>query len=78
MSVEENKAIFRRFLEEILNQGNLEFADEIFGRYIAHQPDGSTLERGPEDIKRFTGEFTQISPIFMSASRTRLQKATRW
>src|SRR5215212_8281344 len=57
MSVEENKAIFRRYVEEIPNQGNLEFADEIFDRYISHQSDGSTLVRGPEDVKRFTREF---------------------
>jgi serine phosphatase RsbU (regulator of sigma subunit) len=31
--------------------------DEIFERYIAHQPDGSTLVRGPQDVKRFQGEF---------------------
>jgi predicted ester cyclase len=57
MSVGENKAIFRRYVQEIPKQGNLQVADQIFDRYIAHQPDGSTLERGPEDIKRFTREF---------------------
>jgi serine phosphatase RsbU (regulator of sigma subunit) len=31
--------------------------DEIFERYIAHQPDGSTLQRGPQDVKRFHREF---------------------
>jgi steroid delta-isomerase-like uncharacterized protein len=62
MSVEENKAIFRRYVEEIPNQGNLEFADEIFDRYISHQPDGSTLVRGPEDVKRFTREFNSAFP----------------
>src|SRR5919112_1782573 len=62
MSVEENKAIFRRYVEEIPNQGNLEFADEIFDRYIAHQPDGSTLVRGPQDVKRFTREFLSAFP----------------
>ena len=62
MSVEENKAIFRRYVEEIPNQGNMKVADEIFDRYIAHQPDGSTLERGPEDVKRFTGEFHSAFP----------------
>jgi hypothetical protein len=46
-AAEENKAIFRRYVEEIAHQGNLELADEIFDRYIAHQPDGSTLQRGP-------------------------------
>ena len=56
-AAEENKAIFRRYAEEAGNQYNLEIVDEIFERYIAHQPDGSTLERGPEDVKRFHGEF---------------------
>src|SRR5215203_618181 len=59
---EENKAIFRRYVEEVPNQGNLEVADEIFGRYVAHQSDGSTLERGPEDVKRFTEEYRSAFP----------------
>src|ERR671916_1123228 len=62
MSVEENKAIFRRYVEEIPNQGNLELADEIFDRYLAHQPDGSTLERGPEDVKRFQRQWRSAFP----------------
>src|SRR5918997_474611 len=57
MSVEENKAIFRRYVEEIPNQGNMKVADQIFDRYISHQPDGSTLQRGPQDVKRFQREF---------------------
>jgi steroid delta-isomerase-like uncharacterized protein len=59
---EENKAIFRRYVEEVPNRGNLEIADEIFGRYIAHQADGATLERGPEDVKRFTEEYRSAFP----------------
>jgi serine phosphatase RsbU (regulator of sigma subunit) len=62
MSAEENKATFRRYVEEVVNQGNLELADEIFDRYLAHQPDGSVLERGPEDVKRFLGEFHAAFP----------------
>jgi serine phosphatase RsbU (regulator of sigma subunit) len=54
---EENKAIFRRYVEEVSNQGNLELADGIFDRYLSHQPDGSTLQRGPEDVKRFQAEL---------------------
>jgi serine phosphatase RsbU (regulator of sigma subunit) len=57
VSTEENRATFRRYVEEVTNQGNLEFADEIFDRYLAHQPDGSVLERGPEDVKRFQAEL---------------------
>ena len=56
-TAEKNKAIFRRYAEEVGNQHNFEIVDEIFERYIAHQPDGSTLQRGPQDVKRFQGEF---------------------
>ena len=59
---EENKASFRRYLEEAWNQSNLEVIDEIFDRYVSHQPDGSVLERGPEDVKRFVGEFRTAFP----------------
>jgi serine phosphatase RsbU (regulator of sigma subunit) len=61
---EENKAIFRRHIEEVANQGNLELVDEFFERYLAHQPDGSTLERGPEDVKRFQAEFHEAFQDF--------------
>jgi steroid delta-isomerase-like uncharacterized protein len=64
VSAEENKAIFRRYVEEVPNQGNLEVADEIFDRYVSHQSDGSTLQRGPEDVKRFTGEYRSAFPDF--------------
>ena len=61
---EENKAIFKRYIEEIWNQGRLELADEIFDCYLAHQPEGPTLERGPEDVKRFVSEFRAAFPDF--------------
>ena len=64
MSAEKNKAIFRRYIEEVWNQGRLELADEIFDRYLAHQPDGPTLERGPEDVKRFNEEYHSAFPDF--------------
>jgi serine phosphatase RsbU (regulator of sigma subunit) len=57
VSAEQNKAIFRRYAEEVGNQLNFEIVDEIFERYISHQPDGSTLQRGPQDVKRFHEEF---------------------
>jgi serine phosphatase RsbU (regulator of sigma subunit) len=59
---EQNKASFRRYLEEAWNQSNLEIVDEVFDRYVSHQPDGSVLERGPEDVKRFVGEFRSAFP----------------
>lgn len=39
MSTEENKAIVRRFFEEILNKGNMAVADELFApNYRFHFP----------------------------------------
>jgi serine phosphatase RsbU (regulator of sigma subunit) len=61
---EENKATFRRYIEEVWNRTNLEVVDEIFDRYLSHQPDGPTLQRGPEDVKHFVSEFRAAFPDF--------------
>ena len=82
MSTEENKAIFRRYAEEVWNQTNLEVVDEIFDRYLAHQPDGSVLERGPQDVKRFITEFRFAFPDFHSTIEDQIAEGdkvmTRW
>ncbi len=62
MSAEENKAVFRRYVDEVGNEGNLGLVDEIFDIYISHQPDGHTEERGRENVKRFMGEFRGLAP----------------
>ena len=64
VSKEQNKATFRRYGEEVGNQGKLDLVKEIFDSYLSHQPDGHTEERGPEDVKRFIGEFRQAFPDF--------------
>ena len=58
MSVERNKETFRRYIEEVWKDENLDIADEVFAeRYLSHQSDGTTLERGPEDVKKFVMEY---------------------
>jgi len=53
MSTEENKAIVRRWSEELFNQGNLEVADEIVApTYRRHDPGDPFVVEGPEDLKR--------------------------
>ena len=82
MTAEENKTTFRRYVEEVSNQGNLDLVVEIFDRYISHQPDGHTEERGPEDVKRFMGAFHQVFPDFHSTIEDQIAEgdkvATRW
>jgi serine phosphatase RsbU (regulator of sigma subunit) len=74
---EQNKASFRRYLEEAWNQSNLEVVDEIFDRYVSHQPDGSVLERGPEDVKRFVGEFRSAFPDLRLSSEEQLAEGDK-
>ena len=58
MSVERNKETFRRYIEEVWKDENLDIADEVFAeKYLSHQSDGTTLERGPEDVKKFVKEY---------------------
>jgi len=82
VSTEENKTIFRRYIEEVDNRGNLEVVDEIFDRYLAHQPDGSVLERGPEDVKRFVVEFHSAFPDIHTIIEEQIAEGdkvvTRW
>jgi predicted ester cyclase len=61
---EQNKATFRRYVEEVGNEGKLDLVEEIFDSYLSHQPDGHAEERGPEDVERFIGEFRQAFPDF--------------
>lgn len=58
MLVEENKVTFRRYVEEVWIEEDLDFVDEVFAeKYLSHQSDGSVLERGPEDVKKFVEEY---------------------
>ena len=58
MSVESNKETFRRYVDEVWKDENLGIADEVFAeKYLSHQSDGTVLERGPEDVKKFVTEY---------------------
>src|SRR6188472_2183895 len=51
--IEHNKAIARRWTEELWSQGNLSVADEIIAPdYVRHDPGDPFPARGPEDVKR--------------------------
>ncbi len=62
MSTEANKAVSRRFYEEVINQKKLEVADEVAGEtFFSHDfPPG--LPPGPAGLKIFTGAFHAAFP----------------
>jgi predicted ester cyclase len=58
MSPEDNKAMIRHIIEEALNGGRLEIADEFFTEdymvHVAGRPEG-VVPRGPESFKQVIG-----------------------
>jgi len=83
MSVEGNKETFRRYVEEVWKDEKLDIADEVFAEtYLSHQSDGTTLERGPEDVKEFVMEyrsaFSDIEDIVEDMIGEGDRVATRW
>jgi steroid delta-isomerase-like uncharacterized protein len=50
---EANKAIFRRYFDEVLNAGRIELIDELIAPdYVSHYPTGYDFGGGPEDVKQ--------------------------
>jgi non-heme chloroperoxidase len=83
MSVERNKDTFRRYIEEVWKDEQLDIADEVFAeKYLSHQSDGTVLERGPEDVKKFVMEyrsaFSDIEDIVEDMIGEGDRVVTRW
>jgi steroid delta-isomerase-like uncharacterized protein len=83
MSTEENKALFRRYVEEGWAKGNVEVAYEVFAdRYVSHQPDGSEVERGPDDVEQFLRQYRQAFPDLQITIEDQIAEGdkvvTRW
>jgi steroid delta-isomerase-like uncharacterized protein len=65
ITVEQNKAIARRWSEELWGQGNLAVADEIIAPdYVRHDPGDPFPARGPEDVKRIVTMLRTMLPDF--------------
>lgn len=58
MSTEENKALARRVIEEMFNNGNLDLAEEVIApEYVDHDPAMPEDIRGPEGFKAFVAGY---------------------
>lgn len=67
MSIEANKEIVRRFVDELWNQRNLELANQLFDRdCVTHQlrigADPAGVPRGPEVMKHHVSEWLASFP----------------
>ena len=63
MTIEQNKAMARRWSEELWGKGNLAVADEIIApEYVRHDPGDPFPARGPEDVKRIVTMLRTMLP----------------
>ena len=62
MTTDQNKALYRRFIEKVFNEGQLEVIDDLLApSYIFHDaPPG--LSAGPEGVKRIASIFRKAFP----------------
>src|SRR5215211_2551488 len=64
MSAEDNKAVVRRFFEEVVNRGDSMTVDEIMAsHFVLHDPryDGP-CEGSPDDVKKIVEEIRTAFP----------------
>ncbi len=63
VGVEDNKALIRRFYEEVWNTGNGDFAYEVFAEdYLRHDLRASQAPPGPEGQKQIAAAFRAAFP----------------
>jgi steroid delta-isomerase-like uncharacterized protein len=62
MSTEQNKAIVRRLLEEVINQGKLETADELVAPTYLLQGMPTPAPPGPESVKQGAAAWRRAFP----------------
>ena len=85
MSIEQNKATARRWFTDIIAQGQLAVADEVFAaNHVIHDPHGPPggWPDGPEGLKMvasaFSGAFTDWNIDIDDQIAERDKVVTRW
>lgn len=63
MSTEDNRALVRRFVEEVFNRGNLDIVDQLVTPdYVHHDPTTQEFGSGIEGFKRLISFYRQAFP----------------
>jgi steroid delta-isomerase-like uncharacterized protein len=85
MSVEQNKALFRRFIEEVFNKGNVSTIDEFLApNFVEREVLPPGTPSGREGIKQLTMMFRTAFPDFnvsiddMIAEGDKIVARTTW
>ncbi len=61
MSTAENKALVRRYWDEVVNAGNLNVIDELYAPdYVLHAPEGDVY--GPESVRQQLDDYRSAFP----------------
>lgn len=80
---EDNKALVRRWIEEVLTRGDLELADDLFAPgYVLHDPSFTLEVHGPAGIKRYIATYRSAFSDIRFAVEDQISEgemvATRW
>jgi steroid delta-isomerase-like uncharacterized protein len=63
MSIEENRALIQRFVEEVFNRGNLDVVKEIYAPdYVGHTAGSLEQTLGPEGVREFVELYRSAFP----------------
>jgi len=65
MSTEQNKALFRRLMEEVFDRGNISLIDELFAPdFVEHEELPPGIPAGSEGVKQLSTMFRSAFPDF--------------
>jgi SnoaL-like polyketide cyclase len=81
VSAEDNKAVIRRLIEEVYNEGHLDVVDELVAPDVFNHPAVPAHQYGIDGFKHvieWVRDFSSTSaPTFITTSRTSSPKETR-
>lgn len=65
MSADQNRAVVRRFIDEVFNRGNFSVAEEVLAKdYVHYDPATGEMGSGIEGLEQMVGFYRQSFPDF--------------